>query len=267
MPSSQKILLAVRRKSGSLILHMCQRLLLFIPQKKLYEFVMSLIRRKSASLSSSDSLIFLFSIENKLYRFINKEAVRYGNGVHPKHQHIKYHDFFVRHIEPNTSVLDIGCGVGAVAWDIAQQVPGVEVYGIDISAEVIEQAKTKFSAENITFVCGDARTALPDQQFDIIILSNILEHLEQRVQFLRQLHTQYQTQKFLIRVPLFERNWHIPLQDELGLDYFSDKNHYIEYRQEEFIQEIEEAGMDVIHSQSIWGEIWAEVGVVKSHDD
>lgn len=235
-------------------------LLLVLNQERLSYLVYSLIKAKARSLPPTDSLKFLFPLQNMLYNLTIKEAVRYGNGIHPKHRHLKYHDFFIRNIEPGSRVLDVGCGNGAVAFDIAAQVPGVFVHGIDLDAGSIDLAHHKFSADNLQFTRGDVLHDLPEQQFDIIMLSNVLEHLEQRVDFLRQLQHKYRPRKILVRVPIFERHWSIPLQEELGLDYRLDKTHCIEYRQEVFAQEIADAGLYIRHSQINWGEIWAEIG-------
>ena len=49
----------------------------------------------------------------------------------------------------------------------------------------------------------------------------------------------------------------VPLKKELGLDYRLDATHYVEYRQEDFRQEMDDAGLRVEHCDIKWGEIWA----------
>lgn len=230
-------------------------------QTRFADVVFSFIRQKASLLSPTDALKFLFYLENKLYDLEGKESVRYGNGLHTKHQHIKYHDFFVKNIAPGSRILDVGCGNGTLAFDIATQVDDVFVYGIDISENNIQQAQQKFFAENIEFVCGDALNDLPDQTFDVIVLSNVLEHIEKRIDFLRELQNRYHPKKFLIRVPMFERDWRVPLKKELGVTYRLDATHYIEYQQEEFVEEIAQAGLHIKSFRTNWGEIWTEVAL------
>jgi SAM-dependent methyltransferase len=184
--------------------------------------------------------------------------------LHTKHKHIKYHDFFVQRIEPESRILDVDCGNGALAYDIATQVAEVSVYGIDSDPVNIKYARQNYSAGNIRFVCGDALGELPEQHIDVIVLSNVLEHIKKRVDFLRGLQERYQPQKFLIRVPIFERDWRVPLKEELGIDYRLDPTHYIEYRQDEFVEEIARAGLWIRYSQINWGEIWAELVTYES---
>ena len=217
------------------------------------------LKTRTDMLPPAEALRLLFDIESRLYRLEGQAAIRYGNGVHTKHKHLKYHDFFTQRIEPGSRVLDVGCGIGALAYDIATQVADASVYGIDINARNIETARSRYAAQNIEFVCGNALCDLPEQMFDVIALSNVLEHIEQRVEFLQGLQERYHPKKFLIRVPLFERDWRVPLQAELGIDYRLDPTHHIEYRQHEFIAEMEQTGLEICHYQVNWGEIWAEL--------
>ena len=54
---------------------------------------------------------------------------------------MKYHDYFISNITDHSTVLDIGCGYGAVAKSIAKKVKGVTVTGIDNNSERLNQAK------------------------------------------------------------------------------------------------------------------------------
>ena len=96
---------------------------------------------------------------------------------------MNYHKFFVDNIDENDLVLDIGCGNGALSYDIAKKAK--KVVGIDLNEKNISFAKERYSKENIEW--GDALKDLPDERFDVIIMSNVLEHIENRVEFLRRL--------------------------------------------------------------------------------
>ncbi len=188
-----------------------------------------------------------------------RESIRYGNGVHTKHKHIKYHDFFIKNIPFGSRVLDVGCGIGALAYDIVCNVSDVKLYGIDINPDNIKKAENEFKHENVIYIIGNALTDLPEEEFDIIILSNVLEHIEQRIDFLKELNKKYNPKKFLIRVPIFERDWRVPLKKEMCIDYRLDNTHFIEYLQEEFFNEIKQAELNVNNYKINWGEIWADI--------
>jgi 2-polyprenyl-3-methyl-5-hydroxy-6-metoxy-1,4-benzoquinol methylase len=144
-----------------------------------------------------------------------------------------------------------------VAYSIASRA-GATVTGIDRNAANIAKAKALFQRPNLTFFEGDALKDLPDGRWDVIVLSNVLEHLDRRVEFLRDVQRRVRPQRWLIRVPMFNRDWRVPLRKELGLPYFSDREHFTEYTQESFEEELKQAGLRAVHLQINWGEIWAE---------
>jgi len=73
-------------------------------------------------------------------------------------------------IQPGTRVLDVACGAGQTAIPMSRA--GAKVTGIDIAANLIDQARARAQAENLDtrFDEGDAE-ALPydDSSFDVVI--------------------------------------------------------------------------------------------------
>lgn len=199
----------------------------------------------------------LLRADEVLAKCINRLAVEYDGGVHAKHRLMQYHDFFVDRVKPDERVLDIGCGYGAVAYSVASRAHAM-VTGMDLNADNIAKAGRLFQHPNLTFMQGDVLKDLPENSVDVVMLSNILEHIERRVEFLQGVHQRLAPRRWLIRVPMFNRDWRVPLRKELGLFYFSDRTHFTEYTQESFEQEIADAGLAIVHLQINWGEIWAE---------
>ncbi len=58
-------------------------------------------------------------------------------------------------------------------------------------------------------------------------------------------------------MPLYQRHWHVPLREALGLSYFSDPTHFIEHTLAECLQETAESGLTTVEMNTRWGEIWA----------
>jgi len=199
----------------------------------------------------------LLQIDDDLTSRVNEVAISYDSGVHVKHRLMRYHDFFVDRIHPGERVLDLGCGYGAVAYSIASRVDA-QVVGIDLNAEHIAMARARFGLPNLEFIHGDALEERPEGAFDVIVLSNLLEHIEQRVGFLRRLLGEVAPARWLIRVPLYNRDWRVPLRQELKLPYFSDATHFTEYTVDSFEEELSQAGLSIRQLQVAWGEIWAE---------
>ena len=149
-----------------------------------------------------------------------------------------YHDFFTRRVKKDERILDIGCGIGALSFDIAEK-SGAKVSGIDLDPENIKIAREKLLSLLTLFItkamCSPHHWTEP---FDTIILSNVLEHLPNRSQFLREMIEKIRPSRIMLRVPVFERDWRVPLKHELGIDYRLDDTHLTEYTLESFAAEM-----------------------------
>lgn len=235
------------------------------PKRAVRNAVLAVVKR----LPPDRTLRFLFRIEQWLYYLEGQLAIAYGNGVHTKHRHINYHAFFTGRIEAGERVLDIGCHNGAVAHDIATAT-GAHVVGIEINAERVAAAHKLHPHPNVEYRHGDVLRDLRDESFDVIVLSNVLEHLPDRPDFLRRVQSLTHPSRLLIRVPLFERDWRVPLKRELGVEWRLDPTHEIEYTLETFADEMARAGLRPRYQEVRWGEIWAELvpdGVADAEPD
>jgi SAM-dependent methyltransferase len=194
-------------------------------------------------------------LHNISYKLAAQFAIKAEDGLHPKHRIMNYHRFFVKKINENDVVLDVGCGNGALAFDVAKKAK--KVFGIDIDKGSIEIARQKYRSDNVEYVVGDATKDLPLQKYDVVILSNVLEHIENRIEFL--LKVKGLAPKILIRVPMIDRDWIVPYKKELGVEWRLDKTHYIEYTIDTLREELKKADL-IINEYSIqFGEIWAIV--------
>tara|TARA_Y100000589_G_C27190419_1_gene644559 strand:- start:701 stop:1465 length:765 start_codon:yes stop_codon:yes gene_type:complete len=227
---------------------------------KIRDFIFtSLFIVESRGKNSKAGLKRMFFIKDKLEWVINERAIKYGEGIHPKHRVTPYHKFFADFITNGETVLDVGCGNGTVALDIASKRPKCNFIGVDINNKNIDKAnqlKLKYGIKNVNFIFGDINSQ-GEINSDVIILSNILEHIDERINFLNRLINTTKAKKYIIRVPLFERDWQIPLRKELGIYYYSDTDHKIEHTVEEFKNEIIKTKLKIKELRTIWGEIWA----------
>jgi len=210
----------------------------------------------TAGQAPPDALRELLTIESDLSGLIDEQALAYDKGVHVKHRLMRYHDFFVDRIASSDRVLDIGCGYGAVAYSIATR-SGATVVGLDMDPKNVELARQRCQHERLSFVEGEAPRVLPPGPFSVIVMSNVLEHIERRVDFLTEVQARLGPERWLIRVPMFNRDWRPSLRRELGLFAYSDPTHFTEYTRESFEAEMADAGLQVTHLQVNWGEVWA----------
>lgn len=79
------------------------------------------------------------------------------------------------HIKSGDKILDVGCGKGFLLYEITLLVPGVEVYGLDISDYAIENCKEELKD---SIQLGNANS-LPftDKYFDLVYSLNTLHNL------------------------------------------------------------------------------------------
>ena len=216
-----------------------------------------LLARKARSLSPKEGLKLLSEFDRSVYHLQGEIATAYGKGVHVKHRLTSYHKFFSSRINESDVVLDIGCGNGALTYEIAETTRA-HVTGVDIKESNIKLAKQLHPSEHVTYLQGDALTDIKEQQFDVVVLSNIMEHIRDRVAFLQTIQKVTNAKRFIFRVPNYERDWRVPLKKELGVEWRLDITHEIEHTLEEFIEEIHQSGLIIQHLESRWGEIWSE---------
>ena len=206
---------------------------------------------------AKNALIFLFNLHKRILTLISDRASDYEGGTHPKHRLMQYHKFFSKRITSGQSILDIGSGKGPLAYDLARA--GANVTGIEISRKNFDIANGLYKLPNLHFIYGDAWKDVPNKHFDTIVMSNVLEHIDDRVGFIKKIQKDTFAKKWLIRVPCFDRDWIVPLAKELGLDSRLDETHFTEFTDETFRKEMSDAGLEIIHFEKQWGEIWAEL--------
>jgi len=95
--------------------------------------------------------------------------------------------------EKRHNILDIGCYIGTDIFMLGLGKKNIQFYGTDISKEVIKRAKmlTKFrNVKNVEFKVSDSNKKLPfkDNFFDLIICSEVIEHLKNPSKFLKDCH-------------------------------------------------------------------------------
>lgn len=77
------------------------------------------------------------------------------------------------------NALDLGCGTGRHSlWLTAA---GATVTALDFSEGMLDEARCKWGAEQIRFVCHDLHSPLPfaDEEFDLVVSGLVLEHLRE----------------------------------------------------------------------------------------
>lgn len=98
--------------------------------------------------------------------------------------YVKKIDFLLQHIrelqtrlrKKRLRVLDIGCGTGNISLAVARA--GCEVTGIDVDKASVEYAQRR-NIPRATFLVGNAQDLQLREEYEVIICSEVLEHLKQ----------------------------------------------------------------------------------------
>jgi SAM-dependent methyltransferase len=125
----------------------------------------------------------LEATENTRLEYFEKQAERRAN-TRKKHSYywndITYFCNYFAH--DDLSILEVGCGTGELLNDIK----GKRKVGVDFSRAMIDMAKKQYPA--LEFHCMAAENITLDEKFDLIILSNLIGHLEDVQKVLEALH-------------------------------------------------------------------------------
>jgi len=94
----------------------------------------------------------------------------------------------IKLLETNNAaeLLDVGCGDGKLTLRAASVIGTTKIYGIDVIAETIERAKEN----GINVRSGDLSQRFPfeDESFDVVLASEIIEHIFNTDSFLKEIH-------------------------------------------------------------------------------
>ncbi|MEO0652470.1 MAG: class I SAM-dependent methyltransferase, partial [Planctomycetota bacterium] len=105
-------------------------------------------------------------------------------------------------------VLDIGCGPGQVAIEIAERIDGTHVVGIDLARHMLDVAQKRRARseveDRVSFELADAKgLPYPDHTFDVVCSNTILHHIPDPRPFLAEAGRVLKTNGVLLVRDLF----------------------------------------------------------------
>jgi 2-polyprenyl-3-methyl-5-hydroxy-6-metoxy-1,4-benzoquinol methylase len=93
--------------------------------------------------------------------------------------------FLREHVVPGKRVLDVGCGEGFFAAELAAA--GALVLGIDVAEEPLRRARARHPELDLRLIDGDGPWPLEDSAFDVIWAGEVIEHVADTAAWLSEL--------------------------------------------------------------------------------
>lgn len=186
-------------------------------------------------------LRLFLKLHNFSYEAASYSSMTIGNGRHLKKNYILYKDWFVSRLQKDDIVYDVGANNGDLTIDMSHVCKTVFAIEISKSQFKLLVENTKLYS-NITPLLGDATNFSLEKDPSVIVLSNVLEHIENRISFLKKLAELYPSAKLLIRVPYKYTSWIVALKEDYGVDWRTDKEHFLEYTNEILEKELNLSG-------------------------
>lgn len=168
--------------------------------------------------------------------------------------------FILENIDPESTVLDLGCNLGDISFMMAEKAK--EVVGIDYDQTAIEKAKATYQLPNLQFYHREAYDYLMEnpRQFDTLILSHILEHLDNPEEFLQKFKGFFK--KIYIELPDYDRTYLNQYRKDAGLSLiYTDDDHISEFDRDELDALLQKCQIEVFKSEYRYGvqKLWCRV--------
>jgi len=94
-------------------------------------------------------------------------------------------------IRPGNHVLDFGCGHGSYTFSVSESVGDEgKVYAqeiLQLALDMIAKKASKLKLENISTICSDCSTGLPDESIDVVLLYDVFHLLGDPCAVLKEL--------------------------------------------------------------------------------
>ncbi|MCX6705276.1 MAG: class I SAM-dependent methyltransferase [Candidatus Woesebacteria bacterium] len=152
-------------------------------------------------------------------------------------------------------LLDLGCGDGAILFALKQRglLKNKKVFAIDISKERIFKAQK--IDKNFRCLVMDAcklNKIIPAKSVNLVISSQVIEHIPDPKEFIKQIKQVLKTGGFLYLSTVFKKwyGWYFYKSEEGK--WVLDPTHLREYRKEkELLPLFKKAGFRLIHNEKI----------------
>ncbi len=129
-------------------------------------------------------------------------------------------------------IIDLGCGDGGIINAISKKYKDKKITGVDISPRRIKTLKQKFPKYD--FYCKDVcSTKLKKSSFDLIICTQVIEHIENDKKLLKEIYRILKKNGYLYISSVLKKPWAIYKYRNRHGKFALDPTHEYEYKSKE----------------------------------
>lgn len=141
-------------------------------------------------------------------------------------------------------ILDVGCGTGEILKSIKERYSFVQLYGLDISEEMLKQANDKLKG-TATLILGDAENiTLETNSFDLLLCTDSFHHYPNPQQAISEFYRVLKHEKFLLIADYWKP---FPIRQIMNLFIsYSNEGDVKIYSKKEIIEFLKQGGFQEI---------------------
>jgi len=155
-------------------------------------------------------------------------------------------------------ILDIGCGSGTFAKELATKYKQSKITGADASAAVIGFARKGNNQKNLGFVTAPAeKLPFKSSSFDVVIISHLIEHLKNPEKALKEIRRVLKDGgKMFLTTPNYFSLW--PLAEKVfdktiaQKGYSLDEQHISRFNHFSIKKTVEQSGFEVEKAKTLY---------------
>ena len=141
-------------------------------------------------------------------------------------------------------ILDVGCGTGEILKSITERYSFAQLYGLDISEEMLKQANDKLKG-TATLILGDAENiTLETNSFDLLLCTDSFHHYPNPQQAISEFYRVLKHGKFLLIADYWKP---FPIRQIMNLFIsYSNEGDVKIYSKKEIIEFLKQGGFQEI---------------------
>jgi 2-polyprenyl-6-hydroxyphenyl methylase/3-demethylubiquinone-9 3-methyltransferase len=138
--------------------------------------------------------------------------------------------FLLDRVEAGDRVLDVGCGEGAFAGELARA--GAQVVGLDVAEEPLRRGRARERSLDLRLAEPAGPWAFPDASFDVVWAGEVIEHVADTAAWMSELRRVLRSGGLLLlSTPAHERavRWRLALSERAFALHFDPRSDHLRF--------------------------------------